>query len=213
MKNHTWNFTTEVLAGCEEIGRKNVVKEIVFVTTNKGKIASAEKDLHNIRILPIEADLIEPRSDDIKEIAKHKVLQAYEIVQRPCIALDSGFFIFQLNGFPKAYVNHMLETIGIQGVIKLLSGEENRKSEFRSCLAYYDGEVMKFFESKAPGEISTEIKGKDNERKWSDLWYIFIPEHFEKTLAEFSEDDFMQYHTIKEDSCMKKFGEWYNTYN
>jgi XTP/dITP diphosphohydrolase len=88
------------------------MKEIIFVTTNKGKIASAQKDLNNIKVLPIEADLVEPRSDDLKEIAKHKVLQAYEIVKQPCIALDSGFFISELNGFPKAYVNHMLDTIG-----------------------------------------------------------------------------------------------------
>jgi XTP/dITP diphosphohydrolase len=148
------------------------MKEIVFVTTNKGKIASAQKDLKNIKVLPIEADLSEPRSDDIKEIAKQKVIQAYTIVKRPCIALDSGFFISELNGFPRAYVNHMLDTIGIKGVLKLLSNEENRYSEFRSCLAYYDGEVMKFFESKSPGAISNEIRGIENEKKWSDLWYI-----------------------------------------
>lgn len=186
------------------------MKEIVFVTTNKGKIASAQKDLRNIKVLPIDAELIEPRSEDIREIAKHKVLQAYKIVQRPCIALDSGFFISELNGFPKAYVNHMLETIGIKDVLKLLGNEENRQSEFRACLAYYDGEEMKFFESKSPGTISTHVKGTDNEKKWSDLWYIFIPEHFEKTLAEFDDEDFIKYNNIKEDSSIIKFGKWYN---
>ncbi|MCF6408131.1 non-canonical purine NTP pyrophosphatase [Pseudalkalibacillus salsuginis] len=186
------------------------MKEIVFVTTNKGKIASAQKDLHNIKVLPIEAELSEPRSDDIKEIAKQKVLQAYAIVKRPCIALDSGFFISELNGFPKAYVNHMLDTIGIKGVLKLLKNVENRYSEFRSCLAYYDGEIMKFFESKSPGIISNEMKGIENDKKWSDLWYIFIPENFDKTLAEFNEEDSIIYNKTKEDSCMVKFGEWYN---
>ncbi|WP_200411735.1 non-canonical purine NTP pyrophosphatase [Virgibacillus salexigens] len=186
------------------------MKEIMFVTTNKGKIASAQKDLNNIKVLPIEADLIEPRSDDIKEIAKHKVLQAYEIVKQPCIALDSGFFISELNGFPKAYVNHMLDTIGIKGVLKLMNNVQNRYSEFRSCLAYYDGEIMAFFESKSPGIISNEIKGIENDKKWSDLWYIFIPENFGKTLAEFNEEDFMNYKNVKEDSCMIKFREWYN---
>lgn len=67
------------------------MKEIIFVTTNKGKVASAEKELKNIKVTPIQEELSEPRTDDIKEIAKQKVLQAYEIVKRPCIALDSGF--------------------------------------------------------------------------------------------------------------------------
>jgi XTP/dITP diphosphohydrolase len=186
------------------------MKEIIFVTTNKGKIASAQKELTNIKVLPIEAELNEPRSDDIKEIAKQKVLQAYSIVKRPCIALDSGFFISALNGFPREYVNHMLDTIGIEGVLKLLRDEENRECEFRSCLAYYDGEEMRFFESKSPGVISQEIRGSENENRWSDLWYLFIPQHFHKTLAEFDETDFMEYNRVKEDSGMKKFGEWYH---
>ncbi|WP_044338620.1 non-canonical purine NTP pyrophosphatase [Rossellomorea aquimaris] len=185
------------------------MKEIIFVTTNKGKIASAQKELTNIKVLPIEAELNEPRSDDIREIAKQKVLQAYSIVKRPCIALDSGFFIKALNGFPRAYVNHMLDTIGIEGILKLLRDEENRECEFRSCLAYYDGEEMRFFESKSPGFISQEIRGSENDSKWSDLWYLFIPKHFHKTLAEFDEVDFLEYNRVKEDSGMKKFGEWY----
>jgi XTP/dITP diphosphohydrolase len=186
------------------------MKEIIFVTTNKGKVASAQKELTNIKVLPIEAELNEPRSDDIKEIAKQKVLQAYSIVKQPCIALDSGFFIKSLNGFPRAYVNHMLDTIGIEGVLKLLRDEENRECEFRSCLAYYDGEEMRFFESKSPGVIAEKIKGSENESKWSDLWYLFIPKHFQKTLAEFNEQDFMEYNRVKEASGMKKFGEWYS---
>ncbi|MEM5599078.1 hypothetical protein AAHB53_27350 [Niallia circulans] len=48
------------------------MKEIIFVTTNKGKIASAEKELKNIKVTPIQEELSEPRTDDIKEIAKQK---------------------------------------------------------------------------------------------------------------------------------------------
>ncbi|MCB2299246.1 non-canonical purine NTP pyrophosphatase [Clostridium tagluense] len=185
------------------------MKKIIFVTSNKGKIASVQRNLKNIKVLAYNADLIEPRSDDIKEIAKQKVLQAYKIVKKPCIALDSGFFISELNGFPKAYVNHMLETIGINGVLKLMEGISNRYCEFKSCLAYYDGINLEFFESKSPGTISESIKGNENENKWSDLWYIFKPEKFNKTLAEFSEDDFKIYDELKEDSYIRKFGIWY----
>ncbi len=187
------------------------MKEIIFVTTNRGKIASAQRELKNIVVLAYNAELIEPRSDDIKEIAKQKVLQAYKIVNKPCISLDSGFFINELNGFPKAYVNHMLETIGIKRLLKLMDGLDNRYCEFRSCLSYYDGVDMEFFESKSPGIISKSIQGKDNENKWSDLWYIFKPENFNKTLAEFTEEDFVVYDNLKEDSCIKKFGTWYES--
>lgn len=185
------------------------MKEIVFVTSNPGKIASAQRELKDITVHAYEAELIEPRSDDIKEIAKQKVKQAYNMVKQPCISMDSGFYISQLNGFPRAYVNHMLDTIGIQGVLKLMDKENDRSCEFRSSLAYYDGQRMEFFESKSRGAIATSIRGENGENKWSDLWYIFVPERFEKTLAEFSDIDFELYSQIREESCMTQFGNWY----
>ena len=76
------------------------MKKITFVTTNKGKIASAKQYLGDldIEVEPYNYELIEPRTDDIQEIAKQKVLQAYELVKHPCIAMDSGFYIDALNG-------------------------------------------------------------------------------------------------------------------
>lgn len=185
------------------------MKEIIFVTSNKGKIASAQNELKNIKVLPYNAELIEPRSEDIEEIAKQKVLQAYNIVKKPCISLDAGFFIEALKGFPKTYVNHALETIGIEGILKLMKDIPNRCCEFRACLAYYDGKEVQFFQSKSPGTIADSIRGYDNEKKWSELWYIFIPNKFNKTLAEFDEEDFARYGKIKESSCISKFGAWY----
>lgn len=38
-----------------------------------------------------------------------------------------------------------------------------RCCEFRSCLAYYDGEEVQFFQSKSPGIIAENIRGCDNE--------------------------------------------------
>ena len=75
------------------------MEEIVFVTHNKGKIASAERALKDVKVKIFEYDLDEPRSDDIKFISKQKVMEAYELVKTPCISMDSGFWIDALNGF------------------------------------------------------------------------------------------------------------------
>ena len=187
------------------------MKKIVFVTTNKGKIASAQEYFKSIKLLSYDAELIEPRTDNIKEIAKEKVIQAYSMVEEPCIALDAGFFIEELNGFPRAYVNHALETIGIEGILKLVEDKENKKCEFRSCLAYYDGNNIEYFESRSRGHISNTIRGKDSDKKWSDLWYIFMPNNFEKTLAEFTEEDFKRHNELKEESAIKKFATWFES--
>ena len=81
------------------------MQEIIFVTHNKGKAKSAEKYFKDLKISTYDFELDEPRSDDIKEIATAKVKQAFKVVNKPCIALDTGFFIEELNGFPRAFVN------------------------------------------------------------------------------------------------------------
>ena len=165
-------------------------KEIIFVTHNTGKIKSAEKYFKNLKFNTFNYELDEPRSDDIKEIATAKVKQAYEIVKRPCIALDTDFRIDELNGFPRAFVNFSLETVGIQGILKLMEDKSNRKCAFNECLAYHDG--------------------KDRKEKWSDLWYIFKPEGFEKTLAEMDEKERENRKDVDGSySAMEKFAEWY----
>ena len=168
---------------------KDVKDKIIFVTSNKGKIASAQKKLKDIKLDSYNYDLDEPRSDDVKVIAEHKVREAYSVVKEPCIALDAGFFIEELNGFPKAYVNFALDTIGIDGILKLMENVENRKCAFKECLAYFDGESLLTFDGNIEGTISEEKRGLDRDKKWSDLWYIFIPHGYTKTLAEMTDEE------------------------
>lgn len=189
-------------------------KEIIFVTHNKGKVKSAEKYFKNIKLSTIDFELDEPRSDDIQEIAKSKVIQAYEMLKKPCIALDTDFRIDQLNGFPRAFVNFSLETIGIDGILKLMENENNRTCAFNECLAYHDGKEIHYFYGKHPGNLSNKIQGIDRKEKWSDLWYIFKPKGFNKTLAEMDEYERDNRRSIDGSySAMEKFVEWYQENN
>ena len=189
-------------------------KEIIFVTHNKGKVKSAEKYFKNIKISTIDFELDEPRSDDIQEIAKSKVCQAYEMVKRPCIALDTDFRIDELNGFPRAFVNFSLETIGIDGILKLMENKENRTCAFNECLAYHDGKEIHYFYGKHPGSLSNKVQGLDRKEKWSDLWYIFKPKGFNKTLAEMNEQERDNRRVVDGSySAMEKFAQWYQENN
>ena len=184
--------------------------EIVFVTHNQGKIKSAEKYFKNLKFTTFNYELDEPRSDDIKEIATAKVKQAFEIVKRPCIALDTDFRIEELNGFPRAFVNFSLDTIGINGILKLMENKENRNCAFNECLAYHDGKEIHYFYGKHPGVLSKEVKGSDTNEKWSDLWYVFKPNGFDKTLAEMEKEE--RDNRKKYDgstSAMQEFANWY----
>ena len=133
--------------------------EIIFVTHNTGKIKSAEKYFKNLKCKIFKYELDEPRSDDIKEIATAKVKQAYGIVKKPCIALDTDFRIEALNGFPRAFVNFTLETIGINGILKLMEGQEDRTCAFNECLAYHDGKEIHYFYGRSPRKFIKHNKG------------------------------------------------------
>ncbi len=186
------------------------MKEIVFVTHNKGKAKSAERYFNNIEFKTYDFELDEPRSDDIKEIATVKVNQAFKMLNKPCIALDTGFFIDELNGFPRAFVNFSLDTIGIDGILKLMQGKENRKCRFEECLAYHDGNKIHYFYGRHPGNLSTKIQGINRDEKWSDLWYIFKPEHFNKTLAEMDSVEREERRKIDGSvEALKVFADWY----
>ena len=185
------------------------MEEIVFVTHNKGKIASAKRELKNVDFKIFEYDLEEPRSDDIKYISKYKVMEAYELVNKPCLSLDCGFWIDELDGFPRAFVNFSLDTIGINGILKLMEQKENRACRFTECLSYYDGKNIYQFMGKHEGTLTKEILGNDSAKKWSDLWYIFKPEGYEKTLAQMTDserENRVKYNSI---SAFTEFSNWY----
>ena len=91
-----------------------------------------------------------------------------------------------------------------------MEGKENRKCKFEECLAYYNGKEIRYFYGKHPGNLSKEIKGKDREEKWSNLWYIFEPEHFNKTLAEMNATEREERRKIDGSvEALKLFADWY----
>ena len=49
--------------------------------------------------------------------------------------------------------------------------------------------IYTIFMENIHGNLSNEILGLNREEKWSDLWYIFKPEGFDKTLAEMDSEE------------------------
>ena len=184
-------------------------EEVVFVTHNKGKIASAKKHLKDVNFKVFEYELDEPRSDDIKYISKQKVMEAYKLVNKPCISLDCGFWIDELDGFPKDFVNFALDTIGIQGILKLMEGKENRDCRFTECLSYYDGKELHQFMGKHEGELANKVLGNDTDKKWSDLWYIYKPYGYDKTLAQMTDEERANRKKYQSVDAMNEFAKWY----
>lgn len=189
--------------------KRDKMEEIVFVTHNPGKIEFAKKEFSEINWKLYEYELEEPRSEDIQYISKYKVEEAYRLVKKPCISLDCGFWIDALGGFPKAFVNFALDTIGIEGILRLMEGKENRTCKFNECLSYYDGKELRQFMGGHEGKLATQILGQDTKQKWSDLWYIYKPYGYEKTLAQMTEEERENRIPYRSVDSMTVFAKWY----
>ncbi|MCD6547516.1 MAG: hypothetical protein J7K22_03110 [Nanoarchaeota archaeon] len=167
--------------------------ELYFATTNKGKFNSMKSLLSPyVKLIQLNIKLPEPRSDDLVEITDAKLTFAYQAIKKPVMAIDAGFYIHSLKGFPKAFVNFVLDTIGIEGILKLVEGKD-RLCEFKECVGYYDGNVKRFFIFSVKGSLSEEPRGDLKDHLWSSLSLIFIPHSSNKTLAEMSREEFLDW--------------------
>ena len=64
------------------------------------------------------------------------------------------------------------------------------------------------------GNLSNTIRGLDREEKWSDLWYIFKPNGFNKTLAEMDSKERENRREVDESvQAMQEFAKWYEKVN
>lgn len=185
-----------------------------YATTNPGKFHSLQKDFQNtpIELIQVPLDLPEPRSADVQEIAHAKIVAAYKQIQQPVVVLDAGFYIFSLNGFPKAYVNFALETIGIKGILKLAAGKV-RHCEFRECFAYLAPGLNEphYFFRRYPGTLATAPSGQMAKHLWSPLSLIFIPEESTKTLGAMTKAEYAAWEEIvkQKQKTDEQFDEWF----
>ena len=174
--------------------------DVYFASSNKNKYGEAKEILSNfgIKLGFFKCALEERQSDTLKEVAHHKVLDAFGQCLRPVIVEDDGLFIKALNGFPGTYSSFVFKTIGNDGILKLLNTQ--RRAQFNSIIAYCDKKkrVLMF-----EGHISGKISKKPHGKKWG-FDPIFIPDGKKKTFAQIKEKNFISHRYL----ALKKFASW-----
>lgn len=189
------------------------MKEVTFATTNKGKFLSAKRVLKKYNIKVIQANIELPESQSSLEIiAAHKAKYAFRQLRKPVIAMDAGFFIHSLKGFPMMYVKPILQTIGIEGLLKLTEGKK-RECEFREILCFADAErnEPKFFTRIVKGSLADKPSGSMDDKHWSELALIFIPENEENTMASMDDKEYVRFRkNVERESHFDLFGIYYS---
>jgi len=169
-------------------------KKLFIGTHNPKKLTELSKILGNdydlISFLDITIQEVEETEKTLEGNAILKAKSYYEQIKIPCIADDTGLEVEALEGEPGVYsARYAGEPSDSQkNIKKLLENLQNkkaihlsqRKAQFKTVIAYFDGSNLKLFEGIIEGTIALEPKGEGG------FGYdpIFIPKNFDKTFAE-----------------------------
>jgi XTP/dITP diphosphohydrolase len=167
------------------------MRKLVFATNNAHKLEEIRailgekveilslKDIHCDTDIPETADTLEGNAALKAEfIYKHYGLD--------CFADDTGLEVEALGGAPGVYSARYAGGEGhdseanMKKLLKELSGETNRKAQFRTAICLIEGGEEHLFEGVVKGEIIEEKRGN------SGFGYdpVFVPEGFSQTFAE-----------------------------
>ena len=160
-------------------------EEILNVlTSNQGKYREYKENLEpyfeEIRMADISYPEIQ--ANTLEEVVKYILDELSGFA--PLIIDDSGLFVESLNGFPGVYSAYVMDTLGCEGILKLMNGVEDRKARFECVIGFLNEEKM-LFKGISEGKITEEMKGGGG------FGYdpIFEPLEIDKTFAQMSTEE------------------------
>ncbi len=173
--------------------------EILFATGNEHKVAEAaalfEPLGHNVKALVVDGEspeFVEPQADGLEVVTLAKIEQARSMVigtplaDSAILVEDSGLFIDELEGFPGAYSSYVERSIGLDGVLSLLDGSDDRGAEYRAAAIIALGERTLRASGVCRGGIAEERRGEGG------FGYdpIFVPEEGDgRTFGQMSAEE------------------------
>ncbi len=152
---------------------------IWFVTSNTGKFEEAKLAFSDLNVElkqfhPSSFEFIEPQHHQLEFIAQSKLEQAQSYLDSKgevanVLVEDAGLFIDALDGFPGVYSSYVFDTIGLDGIVRLLSHltSENpnqlrslRSASFHAVAMLSLNGTLFTGMGECKGYISTQIKGE-----------------------------------------------------
>ncbi|MBQ2811105.1 MAG: XTP/dITP diphosphatase [Alphaproteobacteria bacterium] len=193
------------------------MKELIFASHNKGKIAEIKQILSPFNIKVISSDDIdlpdvEETGTTFEENAVLKALSIAKLKNVPCLADDSGLCVNALDGRPGVYSARYAPNRDFDKAMDMLLKEiEDTKSSDRSAyfacvlvLGYPDG-TYKSFEGRVDGVIIKQKQGTSG----FGFDPVFAPLGYDKTFAELGAE--IKNKISHRGRALEKFTEYLNT--
>lgn len=155
---------------------------LTFATGNPGKIREARARLGPLghEVEQWDKGYPELQTDTLQEVAAFGLEQLEGRIDPPFLLEDAGLFVDALGGFPGVYSSYVFQTLGWEGILSLLAGQEGRSARFEAVVGFYDGEQPRFFQGVVEGAIADEGRGEHG----FGFDPIFVPEDHRRTFAE-----------------------------
>ena len=184
-------------------------KVAYFVTSNVHKFQEARRVLseYNIATAKLKVEAVEIQDDSLENIAKFSALDAVKNCGLPVFVEDAGLFVEALQGFPGPYSRYVYDTVGVDGILKLMKNIENRSAHFMSVVAFSSPKEQPVcFVGKVEGKLSLQKRGT------AGFGYdpIFTPlEGDGRTFAEMTTAEKNRFSHRAE--ALRMFAEWYSS--
>ncbi len=133
---------------------------VTFVTSNRHKVREIERILRpfDIELRWRRRRLPEPQANTLAEVVRSK-LDAVPRSWDPVLVEDSGIFLDGLKGFPGVYSRYIYETIGLEGILRLLKGRP-RGAVFRTVAGVRVRGRSFLVEGAVPGSVARTRRGR-----------------------------------------------------
>jgi XTP/dITP diphosphohydrolase len=158
----------------------------IFVTTNDNKRREVQEIL-GFELERADLDLPEIQAIEPAEVAAQKARAAREALgepQIPVLVEDSGLMVDAWDGFPGALTKWLMQSVGNEGLLRMLSPGEDRSARAVCvvALAETDGTV-RTFRGEVPGALAQRPRGAGG------FGYdpVFVPGWSSMTYAEMGE--------------------------
>lgn len=156
---------------------------LAFVTSNKGKAHEAATALAPLGIEVEMRDLkpVEIQAETLEEIGRAKCEALVGKLAPPFIVDDGGLFVRALHDFPGVYSAHVLKTIGVPGILKLMQGVDDRRAHFAAVVGYHDGSTVRTFAGRCDGRLADAPRSTGHGFGFDP---IFVPDGEMQTFGE-----------------------------
>lgn len=159
-------------------------RKLTIVTHNPGKVREFQAGLarHNVELHHLNRTYHELQADTLEEVASFGLQELASEVEGDFCLEDSGLFVDAVRGFPGVYSAYVYKSVGLDGVLKLLKGVEDRRARFASVIAMSSGGETHLFRGDVLGQIARAPRGTGG------FGYdpVFVPDGEKRTFAQMS---------------------------